>query len=64
MADPVASFDSIDAVQSALAGEQYFADRAMATTIFLSERLRKPLFLEGEDKICGGVMNVFVERIQ
>jgi len=42
------SFDSIDAVQSALAHEQYFADRAMATTVFLSERLRKPLFLEGE----------------
>jgi MoxR-like ATPase len=48
VADPLASFDSIDAVQAALAGEQYFADRAMATTIFLSERLRKPLFLEGE----------------
>ena len=41
-------FDSIEAVQAALAREQYFADRAMATTIFLSAHLRKPLFLEGE----------------
>ncbi len=41
-------FDSIEAVQAALAGEQYFADRAMATTVFLADRLRKPLFLEGE----------------
>ncbi len=41
-------FESIEAVQSALAREQYFADRAMATTVFLADRLRKPLFLEGE----------------
>ncbi|HEY7294547.1 MAG TPA: MoxR family ATPase, partial [Dehalococcoidia bacterium] len=41
-------FDSIEAVQFALAREQYFADRAMATTVFLADRLRKPLFLEGE----------------
>ena len=40
--------DSIDAIQEQLAGEQYFADRAMATTLFLSLRLKKPLFLEGE----------------
>jgi MoxR-like ATPase len=35
-------------VQSALASEQYFADRAIATTVFLARRLGKPLFLEGE----------------
>ncbi|HZU77636.1 MAG TPA: MoxR family ATPase [Dehalococcoidia bacterium] len=44
----MAPFESIEAVQQALAGEQYFADRAMATTIFLAQRLGKPLFLEGE----------------
>jgi MoxR-like ATPase len=42
------SFESIEAVQAALAREQYFADRGMATTIFLADHLRKPLFLEGE----------------
>jgi MoxR-like ATPase len=31
-----------------LAGEQYFADREIATTVFLAQRLQKPLFLEGE----------------
>ena len=41
-------FASIEAVQAALAGERYFADRAMATTIFLADGLHKPLFLEGE----------------
>jgi len=41
-------FESIEAVQAALAREEYFADRAMATTVFLADRLRKPLFLEGE----------------
>jgi MoxR-like ATPase len=44
---PVA-FESIDHVQRALGAEQYFADREMATTIFLAQRLGKPLFLEGE----------------
>lgn len=43
-----ASFTSIEHVQQALAGQRYFADREIATTIFLSERLGKPLFLEGE----------------
>ena len=45
MTDP---FASIESIQAALAGEQYFADRAIATTVFLSQRLGKPLFLEGE----------------
>jgi MoxR-like ATPase len=44
----VAAFESIDAVQDALAAESYFADRAIATTVFLAYRLGKPLFLEGE----------------
>lgn len=41
-------FESIDAVQEALAHAQYFADREIATTVFLAQRLEKPLFLEGE----------------
>ena len=42
------AFDSIDGIQQELAHEQYFADREIATTIFLAQRLGKPLFLEGE----------------
>jgi MoxR-like ATPase len=45
MTDP---FESIDHVQQALASERYFADRPIATTVFLAQRLGKPLFLEGE----------------
>ena len=41
-------FRSIDSVQRALARQRYFADRAIATTVFLSSKLGKPLFLEGE----------------
>ncbi len=40
--------DSIEQVQQALGSALYYADRALATTIFLSAKLRKPLFLEGE----------------
>ena len=41
-------FESIEDVQNALAEQHYFADRAIATTVFLSAKLGKPLFLEGE----------------
>jgi MoxR-like ATPase len=41
-------FDSIDDVAARLAAQEYFADRAIATTVFLAARLNKPLFLEGE----------------
>ncbi len=39
---------SIDEVQDALARRQYVADRALAVSIYLALRLRRPLFLEGE----------------
>lgn len=39
---------SIDAAQSLLASQGYVADRALATVVFLSLRLGRPLFLEGE----------------
>ncbi|MDQ2068081.1 MoxR family ATPase [Xinfangfangia sp. CPCC 101601] len=40
--------DSIDAVETLLAQHNYVASRALATVIFLSLRLGRPLFLEGE----------------
>lgn len=39
---------SVDALQEALAGEQYVAERALAVSIYLALRLKRPLFLEGE----------------
>ena len=39
---------SIDEVSSLLARFGYVADRALATTLFLSLKMGKPLFLEGE----------------
>jgi MoxR-like ATPase len=42
------SFDSVDQLEAALRGEKYIADRSLATTLFLTLRLRKPLLLEGE----------------
>jgi MoxR-like ATPase len=38
----------VDAVQAMLAEHAYLADRRLATALFLSLRLSRPLFLEGE----------------
>ncbi|KAJ55604.1 ATPase [Actibacterium mucosum KCTC 23349] len=40
--------NSIDAVQAALAGQNYVAGRALSTVTFLALTLGRPLFLEGE----------------
>jgi MoxR-like ATPase len=40
--------DSIDGVEAMLAGQGYVPNRALATVVFLSLRLGRPLFLEGE----------------
>ena len=39
---------SIDAVETLLASQGYVASRALATVVFLSLKLGRPLFLEGE----------------
>ena len=39
---------SIDETLEMLAGADYVADRALATVLFLSLRMKRPLFLEGE----------------
>lgn len=41
-------FTNIDDLQTALAHENYVADRALTTSIFLALKLQKPLLLEGE----------------
>jgi MoxR-like ATPase len=40
--------DSVDALVARLAAEDYVCDRSLATALFLSLRLARPLFLEGE----------------
>src|SRR5215216_3049080 len=69
MTDP---FESIESLQEALADERYFADRAIATTVFLGQRLGKPLFLEGEAgvgkteiaKVLAALLNTRLIRLQ
>ena len=41
-------FGDVEAVQSALAGQHYLADRALATSVYLATALEQPLLLEGE----------------
>lgn len=42
------AFASIDALQQALQGVGYFADRRLATAVYLALKLQRPLLLEGE----------------
>ncbi len=44
----MAQIDSIDAVQNMLGAQGYVCGRALATVVFLSLRLGRPIFLEGE----------------
>ena len=46
--EPAAAFASIDALALALQGAGYFADRRLATAVFLALQLQRPLLLEGE----------------
>src|SRR5262252_1090164 len=39
---------SVDAVVAMLERHDYFADRRLATSVFLALKMRRPLFLEGE----------------
>jgi len=43
-----APFNTIDAVVQALEGAGYYADRRLATAVFLALKLQRPLLLEGE----------------
>jgi MoxR-like ATPase len=43
-----ASFDSVSGVADALAAEGYLPDEELATAVFLSARLGRPMLLEGE----------------
>jgi MoxR-like ATPase len=68
----MAAFDSIDALEEALASERYVADRELAVPVFLALQLRRPLFLEGEAgvgkteiaKVLARVLGVELIRLQ
>ena len=45
---PRAAPNTIDETLALLTEADYVADRALATVLFLSLRMRRPLFLEGE----------------
>src|SRR5256885_12750180 len=42
------AFETIDALEGALREADYLPDRGLATALYLSLRLEKPLLLEGE----------------
>jgi MoxR-like ATPase len=48
MPEPLALPDSIDHLQAMLGAQRYVADRGLATAVFLSLKLGRPLLLEGE----------------
>jgi MoxR-like ATPase len=41
-------YESVDAVEQALAQDSYLADRGLATAVYLALAMRRPLLLEGE----------------
>jgi MoxR-like ATPase len=74
-ADPVVAgrtFETVDQLEAALRGEKYITDRSLATTLFLTLRLRKPLLLEGEAgvgkteiaKVLASILDVPLIRLQ
>jgi MoxR-like ATPase len=44
----MALFRSVEALEEALASQQYIADRDLTVPVFLALELRRPMFLEGE----------------
>ena len=46
--EPDERFASVDALEQSLQDERYIADRGLATTLYLTLSMRKPLLLEGE----------------
>jgi MoxR-like ATPase len=69
---PLAIPPSVDALQDALARQQYIAERALAVSIYLALRLKRPLFLEGEAgvgktevaKVLAAALNTSLIRLQ
>ncbi|CAN5794748.1 MoxR family ATPase [soil metagenome] len=66
------TFNSVDQLASRLAEEQYITDRGLATTLYLTLQLRKPLLLEGEAgvgktevaKVLASILDTELIRLQ
>jgi len=66
------NIQSIDELQEALRNQQYIADRGLATAIYLSLVLKRPIFLEGEAgvgktevaKVVSRLLNTKLIRLQ
>jgi MoxR-like ATPase len=62
----MADFGSVDDLQTSLRGHAYLADRGLATAIYLSLSLGKPLLLEGEAGVgkteVAKVLSTLLER--
>ena len=72
MTKPLVLPDSVDAVIALLATENYVCDRRLATALYLSLKLARPLFLEGEPgvgktelaKTLAAALNTTLLRVQ
>jgi len=72
MGDGMVQFSSIDEMQSALHAQGYVSHRALTTVLFLSLKLGRPIFLEGEAgvgkteiaKVLAQVLNRRLIRLQ
>lgn len=68
----MSKFQSIESIQEGLYEQKYIAQRELSTSIFLSLKLRKPLFLEGEagvgktevGKVLASLLGVPLIRLQ
>jgi MoxR-like ATPase len=68
----VVKFQSIESLQDAFYQQKYVAQRDLATSIFLSLKLQKPLFLEGEagvgktevGKVLASILDTKLIRLQ
>ncbi len=66
------TFDSVDALAAGLREQSYVADRGLATTLYLTLKLQKPLLLEGEAgvgkteiaKVLSGLLDAPLIRLQ
>ncbi|CAN5593445.1 MoxR family ATPase [soil metagenome] len=66
------TFDSVDQLAARLAEERYITDRSLATTLYLTLQMRKPLLLEGEAgvgkteiaKVLAAILDTELIRLQ
>ena len=65
-------YKSVDDIKNHLDKQQYIADRSLSTSLFLSLKMKKPIFLEGEPgvgktevgKVLSKIMNTKLIRLQ